>query len=54
MNIDGSNEKQLTDTPKNWETGDWSPDGSKMAFAAGKVSEGKLNRDIYVIDVPAS
>ena len=32
----------------------WSPDGSKIAFDTGKVNDGKLSRDIYVIDVPAS
>jgi len=31
VDIDGSNRKQLTDIPKNWEAGDWSPDGSKIA-----------------------
>ena len=31
-----------------------SPDGSKMAFVAGKVIPGGLDRDIYVIDVPDS
>jgi len=99
VDIDGSNRKQLTDIPKNWEVGDWSPDGSKiaylswqsqrdeneiwlmdedgsdkrllakaervsthgwspdgskLAFVTGKVSEGKLDRDIYVIDIPAT
>ena len=32
VDIDGSNGKQLTDIPKNWEVGDWNPDGSKIAY----------------------
>ena len=32
VDIDGSNRKQLTDIPRNWEAGDWSPNGSKMAY----------------------
>ena len=34
VDIDGSNEKQLTDTPKNWEEGFWSPDGKRIVYAS--------------------
>jgi len=99
VDIDGSNRKQLTDIPKNWEAGDWSPDGSriaylfwkdrdeeneiwlmdedgsdkrllakaervsghgwspdgsKLAFVTWPLRKDKDDRDIYVIDVPAS
>jgi len=107
VDIDGSNEKRLTDIPKNWEAGgwspdgykivytsweksslspgetqeigiwimnedgsdrklltkvdtgfiegmEWSPDGSKIAFVTWILGKDKVDRDIYVIDVPAS
>ncbi len=38
VDIDGSNEKQLTDIPKNWEAGGWSPDGSKIVYTSWKKS----------------
>ena len=38
VDIDGSNEKQLTDIPKNWEAGGWSPDGSKIVYTSCKKS----------------
>ena len=102
VDSDGNNRKQLTDIPKNWEEGywspdgstiayishqvtnkrykicilnedgsderlltkvdtdtegiesiKWSPDGSKIAFVTWKLSEGEIDCDIYVIDVPA-
>jgi Tol biopolymer transport system component len=34
VDTDGSNEKQLTDTPKNWEEGFWSPDGKRIVYAS--------------------
>ena len=37
VDIDGSNRKQLTDIPKNWEEGMWSPDGSKIAYYSQQV-----------------
>ena len=37
VDIDGSNRKQLTDIPKNWEEGMWSPDGSKIAYYSRQV-----------------
>ncbi len=36
VNIDGSNEKQLTDIPQNWEEGFGSPDGKKIVYASWK------------------
>jgi len=36
VDIDGSNRKQLTDIPENWEAGDWSPDGAKIAYLSWK------------------
>jgi Tol biopolymer transport system component len=36
VDIDGSNRKQLTDIQKNWEAGDWSPDGCKIAYLSWK------------------
>jgi Tol biopolymer transport system component len=36
VDIDGSNEKQLTDIPENWEGGFWSPDGKRMVYASWK------------------
>ncbi len=50
MNADGSDKKLLVKGER-VESLDWSPDGSKIAFVTGKVSEGKLDRDIYVVDV---
>jgi len=38
VDIDGSNKKQLTDIPKNWEAGGWSPNGSKIVYASWKKS----------------
>jgi len=38
VDIDGSNETQLTDISKNWEAGCWSPDGSKIVYASWKKS----------------
>lgn len=36
VDIDGSNEKQLTDIPENWEEGFWSPDGKRIVYASWK------------------
>ncbi len=36
VDTDGSNEKQVTDTPKNWEEGFWSPDGKRIVYASWK------------------
>lgn len=38
VDIDGSNEKQLTNIPNNWEAGFWRPDGSKIVYASWKKS----------------
>jgi len=38
VDIDGSNKKQLTDIPKNWEAGGWSPDGSKIVYTSWQKS----------------
>jgi Tol biopolymer transport system component len=37
VDIDGSDRKQLTDIPKNWEEGIWSPDGSKIVYYSQQV-----------------
>jgi len=44
VDIDGSNEKQLTDIPKNWEVGGWSPDGSKIAYTSWEKSSLSLGK----------
>jgi Tol biopolymer transport system component len=36
VDIDGSNEKQLTDIPENLEEGFWSPDGKRIVYASWK------------------
>ena len=36
VDIDGSNEKQLTDIPKNQEEGFWSPDGKRIVYTSWK------------------
>jgi len=38
VDIDGSNEKQLTDISKNWEAGGWSPDGAKIVYTSWEKS----------------
>ncbi len=48
------NVTRLTIDPANDGSSVWSPDGSKIAFVTGKVSEGKTDRGIYVIDVLGS
>ncbi len=36
VDIDGSNEKQVTAIPENWEEGFWSPDGKRIVYASWK------------------
>jgi Tol biopolymer transport system component len=36
VDIDGSNEKQVTAIPENWEEGFWSPDGKRIVYASLK------------------
>jgi len=47
VDIDGSNRKQLTDIPKNCEAGDWSPDGSKIAYLSWQ--SGSKEREIWIM-----
>jgi Tol biopolymer transport system component len=51
MDADGSNKINLTNTADiNDRQPDWSPDGSKIAFASHRDD----NRDIYVMDADGS
>ena len=52
VDIDGSNRKQLTDIPKNWEAGDWSPDGSKIAYLSWQ--SGSKERQIWIMNEDGS
>jgi len=54
MNADGSDKKLLVRIITEWiAVLEWSPDGSKIAFDIWKIVEGKLDHDIYVMDVHA-
>ena len=50
VNRDGSDLRQLTDHPADDSAPDWSPDGSRIAFASNRDG----NSDIYVINVDGS
>jgi len=52
VDIDGSNRKQLTDIPKNWEVGDWSPDMSKIAYLFWKDRDEE--NEIWLMDKDGS
>ncbi|MBA7695024.1 Dipeptidyl-peptidase 5 [subsurface metagenome] len=52
VDIDGSNRKQLTDIPKNWEVGDWSPDGSKIAYLSWQSQ--REENEIWLMDEDGS
>jgi len=52
VDIDGSNRKQLTDIPKNWEVGDWSPDMSKIAYLSWKDQDEE--NEIWLMDEDGS
>ena len=52
VDIDGSNEKQLTDIPMNWEDGFWSPDGSKIAYISWKEHDSKF--EIWIMNADGS
>ena len=55
MNEDGSDRKLLTKVDTGFIEGmEWSPDGSKIVFVTWILGKDKVDRDIYVIDVPAS
>ena len=50
MNIDGSEQVQVTDAKKGYAFRPrWSPDGTKLVFEAAKKD--KKDFDIYIIDV---
>ena len=53
VDIDGSNEKQLTDIPKNWEAGCWSPDGSKIAYISWEENHERIF-DIWMMNADGS
>src|SRR5262249_60951696 len=42
VGIDGSNPTQLTDDPEDATQPTWCPDGSKFAYVAGPVRNGKI------------
>jgi hypothetical protein len=50
MNADGSDERQLTDTPRFDENPAWSPDGTQIAFQ----TERDGNFEIYVMNADGS
>ena len=52
VDIDGSNKKQLTDIPKNWEAGGWSPDGSKIAYISWR--KGNNEYEIWTMNEDGS
>ena len=55
MNEDGSDRKLLTKVDTGFiECMKWSSDGSKIAFVTWELSEGGIDRDIYVMDVHAT
>lgn len=59
MNADGSDQKRLTDDPGDDNSPTWSPDGTRIAFAAlrnveGAVDEPSENYEIYVMDAEGS
>lgn len=55
MNEDGSDRKLLTKVDTgSIECMKWSSDGSKIAFVTWELSEGGIDRDIYVMDVHAT
>ena len=39
MDADGGNRERLTDNPANDRDPDWSPDGTKIAFASAETAE---------------
>ena len=51
MDADGGNQENLTNNPAYDSDPDWSPDGTKIAFASGRGDE---RRQIYVIDADGS
>jgi dipeptidyl aminopeptidase/acylaminoacyl peptidase len=52
LDVDGSGEKRLTDTPGLDGFPSWSPDGEKIVFASDR--EGGGNWDLYVMDSDGS
>jgi TolB protein len=52
MRADGANIVQLTEGG-GW-IPDWSPDGSRIAFASDRNTDGYMNPDIYLVDVDGS
>ena len=48
MDADGGNQENLTNHPATDTQPDWSPDGTKIAFASGR--DGRRSHQIYVMD----
>ena len=48
MDIDGKNQRRLTNNPNSDWFPSWSPDGKRIAFASDR--DGNFNYEIYVMD----